>query len=246
MAKKYQHYENTREHTLQPPLTLEGHPFYGFQMDEEQKQFRDAIWNPEKLIVFCNAKAGSGKTTMAVATANLLVQYGRYESIAYIVSPYGEGKQGFLPGTIEEKSEVYMTPLTQALMKCNVNPIVAVQNNSALSQKMGSAYITAMTQTYLRGVTLENTVVIIDEAQNYTKEELKKTLTRMSDSCKVVVIGHDQQCDLKAYENNNGFVAYLEHFRKDDRCAVCSLTKNYRGWISQYADELGGENDATS
>lgn len=45
----------------QPPTTLDDNPFYGIQCDEYQKQFRDAIWNPEKLIVFCNAKAGTGK-----------------------------------------------------------------------------------------------------------------------------------------------------------------------------------------
>lgn len=59
------------------PITLADHPFYGLRLDEQQKAFRDAIWSKEKLIVFCNAKAGTGKTLIATATANLLYEYGR-------------------------------------------------------------------------------------------------------------------------------------------------------------------------
>ena len=55
------------------PKTLKKHQFYGFELDEQQKAFRDAIWDENKLIVFANARAGTGKTLIAVATANLLV-----------------------------------------------------------------------------------------------------------------------------------------------------------------------------
>ena len=50
-----------------PPETLENNPFFGLKLDDEQKAFRDAIWNKDKLIVFCNARAGTGKTTIATA-----------------------------------------------------------------------------------------------------------------------------------------------------------------------------------
>ncbi|MBO5488574.1 MAG: hypothetical protein J5972_01565, partial [Eubacterium sp.] len=56
------------------PQSLAGLPFYGLNLDEDQARFRDAIWNPEKLIVFCDAKAGTGKTTIATGTADLLCQ----------------------------------------------------------------------------------------------------------------------------------------------------------------------------
>ena len=101
----------------QPPTTLDDNPFYGIQCDEYQKQFRDAIWNPDKLIVFCNAKAGTGKTTIATATANLLCEYGLYDGIIYIASPTQEQKQGYLAGSIEEKSEPYFEPFYEALQK---------------------------------------------------------------------------------------------------------------------------------
>ena len=72
---------------IEVPATLEDHMFYGLALDEDQKKFRDAIWSPEKLIVLCNAKAGTGKTTVALGVANLLYQYGLYNGIIYIASP---------------------------------------------------------------------------------------------------------------------------------------------------------------
>ena len=104
-----------------PPETLSEHPFYGLKLDKEQTLFRDAIWNKDKLIIFCNAKAGTGKTTIATATANLLVKYGLYNGIVFIASPTMEQKQGYLKGTIEEKSEPYFEPFYQALTKIGVN-----------------------------------------------------------------------------------------------------------------------------
>lgn len=86
------------------PRDIEGHPFYGLVMDESQKEFVNAILNPDKLIVFANSKAGSGKTLMAVAAANLLVQHNAYDGIVYIVSPVQEEKLGFLPGSADEKN----------------------------------------------------------------------------------------------------------------------------------------------
>lgn len=220
------------------PKTLKNHPFYGFTLDAEQIAFRDAIWNPEKLIVFCNARAGTGKTFIATATANLLVQYGLYDGIVYISSPTQEQKLGFLPGEIEDKTAIYSEPFMEALIKLNINPYTAVNQYSVTGQKNGTTYIDAITHVYLRGCNFENKVVILDEAQNYYTDELKKTLTRMADSCKVIVIGHSGQIDLYHNPENSGFVRYLEHFKDDPRTAVCELNTNYRGWISSHADAL--------
>ena len=220
-----------------PPETLSEHPFFGFKLDEEQVRFRDAIWDKDKLIVFCNARAGTGKTTIATATADLLVKYGFYKGIVYIASPTQEQKQGYLKGTIEEKSEPYFEPFYQALEKIGVNLNTATYDD-IMNEKNGTAYIECMTHTFLRGCNFENKVIILDEAQNYYTDELKKVLTRIHDNCKVIVIGHSGQIDLYNNPQNSGFVRYLNHFSKDDRCAVCQLTHNYRGWISNFADEL--------
>lgn len=221
--------------TYDVPADLSNHPFYGMHLDEHQAAFRDAIWDDGKLIVFCNAKAGTGKTLIATATANLLCKYGKYNGIIYIAAPTQEQKQGYLKGTIEEKSEPYFEPFYQALKRIGVNLNTAFIDDS-VNEKYQTAYIQCLTHTFLRGTNFENKVVIIDEAQNFYFDELMKVLTRIHDNCKVIVIGHDGQNDLLSNPERSGFVPYLHWFEDDDRTAVCSLEKNYRGWISQHAD----------
>lgn len=232
MAKK-----NTSAEVYNVPATLSEHPFYGLCLDESQKIFRDSIWDKDKLIVFCNAKAGTGKTLIATATADLLCKYGQYNGIVYIVSPTQEQKQGYLKGTIEEKSEPYFEPFYEALDKIGVNRNTAFYDG-AVNEKYQTAYIQRVTHTFLRGANFENKVVIIDEAQNYYFDELKKVLTRLHDSCKIIVIGHEGQNDLIDHPERSGFIPYLNWFAGDSRTAVCHLTENHRGWISQHADDL--------
>ena len=211
--------------------------FYHMTLDEDQIAFVEAIKNPEKTIIFCDAPAGTGKTTLAMGAAQILVQDKRndLEGIVYIVSPYGEQKQGYLPGSITEKSEVYYEPAYQAMIEVGMNPHTDVCSESMTSKKKGEAYVKMLTHTYLRGTNLQKKVVILDESQNYTVPELKKVLTRCHDSCKVIVIGHTGQIDIRG---GSGFARYLDHFDGHEKCAVCKLTTNHRGWLSTYADAL--------
>ena len=210
---------------------------FDFDLDEQQAAFVEAIKSEEKTIVFCNARAGTGKTTLAMGAANMLVQDRRndLDGIVYIVSPYGEGKQGFLPGSITEKSEVYYEPAYQAMIECGLNPNTDIVTESMTSKKRGTGFVKLMTHTFLRGTNFERQVVILDEAQNFTAGELKKVLTRIKDSCKVVVVGHTGQVDISG---RSGFEQYIEHFRDQERAAICELTVNHRGWLSTWADEL--------
>jgi phosphate starvation-inducible protein PhoH len=213
--------------------------FYDMILDDDQMAFVKAIKDLRKTIVFCDAPAGTGKTTLAMGAANILVQDKRNEldGIVYIVSPYGEGKQGYLPGSITEKSEVYYEPAYQAMVEVGMNINSCVYSESMISKKRDEAFVKLLTHTYLRGTNLQKKVVILDEAQNYTVAELKKVLTRIHDNCKVIVIGHTGQIDI---HGGSGFARYLAHFDGQERCAVCRLTTNHRGWLSTYADELEG------
>lgn len=217
--------------------SLPKNAFYGMILDEEQAAFVKAIKDLNKTIVFCDAPAGTGKTTLAMGAANILVQDKRneLEGIVYIVSPYGEQKQGYLPGSITEKSEVYYEPAYQAMVEVGMNINSCVYSESMISKKKGEAFVKMLTHTYLRGTNLQKKVVILDESQNYTVAELKKVLTRIHDSCKVIVIGHTGQIDIRG---GSGFARYLEHFQGQEKCAVCKLTTNHRGWLSTYADVL--------
>ena len=210
---------------------------FDFDLDEQQREFVAAIKSERKTIIFCNAAAGTGKTTLAMGAANMLVKDKRndLDEIVYIVSPYGEGKQGYLPGSITEKSEVYFEPAYQAMIECGMNPNADIYDESMASKKKGVGFVKLLTHTYLRGTNFTKKVVIIDEAQNFTAAELKKVLTRIHDDCKVIVIGHTGQVDIAG---QSGFARYIDHFRDQDRCAVCQLTVNHRGWLSTWADKL--------
>lgn len=221
------------------PQFLKEHPFYGLILDEEQQEFRDAIWDKEKLIVFCNSKAGTGKTTVALGVANLLYQYDLYKEVDYIVSPTQEQIQGFLPGDQEQKTAPYIGPLADACQVLNIDLNKALLSDTNIqAQKEGTAFIRFMPHTYLRGCNFDNSVVIIEEAQNFYGDSLKKVLTRIHDNCKVIVIGHTGQIDILKHPERSGFAKYIEHFKDDPRCAVVTLTHNHRGWISSHADEL--------
>ena len=223
---------------LDAPQTLDDHPFYGLQLDDQQREFANAIWNPENLIVFCDAKAGTGKTTIATGVANMLVQYGLYDGIVYIAAPVQEEKLGYMPGDIQSKTSQYFDSLYQALIKLNINPNTAINQLAIENMKNGTGYIDTITHVFLRGQNFENKVIIVEESQNLYTDELRKVLTRIHDNCKTIVIGHCGQCDLYHRPENSGFAKYIEHFKNETYAQICTLTKNYRGKVSTHADAL--------
>lgn len=212
--------------------------FYGIQLCEEQRVLRDAIWNPDIDVVLVNACAGSGKTLIATATANLLVQCGYFDHLTYVVSSYGEKRQGYLPGDLAQKREIYFAPFYQALVKCGIDPNKVINDDTMVNQKNGTGYIDCMTHTFLRGMNLKG-IILIDESQNFTVPELRTTISRCDGSngqkVKLIVIGHDKQCDLED-SSTSGFTKCIEHYSKHERVAICNLTIDHRGWISQWAD----------
>lgn len=220
---------------LCPPKTLQGHPFYGLKLDEEQTYFRDCIYDPGKKIVFSNSKAGTGKTLITLATADLMVKFGLYDRIVWIYFPAEEHVHGYLPGDLESKSLPYMTPLSDAMVKLGINPNTALANN-VLGEKYGG-YIYFQPDTFLRGVNLSRCIVVADEFQNTSVANAKRLLTRVHDDSKVIVIGHTGQQDTDC---ESGFLPYMKWFEDDERTAICPLTTNHRGWVAQRADEMPG------
>lgn len=219
--------------------------FFGLELDKEQRYFRDAILDKDINLIAVDAKAGTGKTTIAVCTAVLLIEYGFYDGLTYVVSPTNEMVQGYLPGSIEEKSEPYMESLYEALLKANKVPSQVINSDSNIQgRKEGTAYVNCMTHTFLRGCNIENKVVILDEVQNYFFDSLKKTGTRLHDSNKVIMIGHTGQCDLYKRSEKSGYYIYLralEHGIKSgeiDWAKICKLSNNHRGRISQWFDSV--------
>lgn len=229
---------NSKQTKNEAPRTLDDHPFYGIELDSQQREFANAIWDPENLIVFCDAKAGTGKTTIATGVANMLVKYGLYNGIVYIAAPVQEEKLGYMPGDIQSKTSQYFDSLYQALIKLDINPNTAINQLAVENMKNGTGYIDTITHVFLRGQNFENKVIIVEESQNLYTDELRKVLTRIHDNCKTIVIGHCGQCDLYHRPENSGFAKYIEHFKNEPYAQVCTLTKNYRGKVSTHADAL--------
>lgn len=208
--------------------------FFGYsqKLTNEQKEYVNSIIDNQFTIV--NAKAGTGKTTLAVMAAKYLER-----ELVYIFSPVEEKTLGFTPGTIAEKEMKYIVPLKDALLEINEDPDkVLIYEDNIDNVKNGNAWVQAMSHTFARGTNIKGTkLLIIDEAQNFTRGELKKVLTRIHDNVKVVMIGHDGQIDLKD-TSKSGFIPYSNHYSDEEYVKICKLTVNFRGKLAQHADEL--------
>ena len=222
---------------------MNDHIFYGIDLDDEQKELRDAIWDRNIETVICESCAGSGKTTIAVGTAIMLVEYGLYSGIIYqVAGGVYESKQGLLPGTLQQKSQPLFAPLYQAVARLGYDPdrLIASDENM-MAVKEGTAFITAQSNSYIRGTSFgehdRRMIVILDEAQNYTVNDMRTAVTRVNEGSKLIVLGQLRQCDLK-YPQDSGLPRLLDIFRTPEWCKICTLTHNYRGKISTLGDQL--------
>ena len=220
-----------------PPQTLDNHPFFGIRLDEYQRKLADAVWSRQKKIFLVNSIAGSGKTLVSTALGVLMVKYGMFERVVYVTFPgIYEKTQGFLPGDLIQKSEPYFQPLYDALLTINELPD-HVCNTSTTAVENGTAFIECAVSTYMRGINLKNSFVIIDEAENADLSTLAKVLSRIDDNSIALVIGHSGQCDMYD-KTQSGFAACIDYQVKHnpDIAEEFKLCVNHRGKISEYAD----------
>lgn len=193
--------------------------------------------------VICEANSGSGKTTIALATAIMMVEYGLYSGIIYqSAAGVYEQRQGLLPGTLQQKSQPLFAPLYQAVERLGYDPMrIIVSDENMMAVKEGTAFITAQSDSYIRGTSMGEhgrpVIVILDEAQNYTLNAMRTAVTRVNEGSKLIVLGQQKQCDLK-YAQDSGFPRLIEVFRSAPWCRICTLSHNYRGKISALGDTL--------
>ena len=152
-----------------------------------QKEYIEAIRNYD--IVFGIGPAGTGKTYLAMATAISALNGGEINRIILVRPAVEAGeKLGFLPGDLAEKVNPYLRPLYDAL-----HDMVDFDQTSALLQR---GVIEVAPLAFMRGRTLNDCFVILDEAQNTTSEQMKMFLTRLGISSKAVITGDITQIDL--------------------------------------------------
>ena len=179
-----------------------------------QKEYVDAI--RKKRIVFGMGPAGSGKTYLAMAMA---ITAFKNEEVGRIIltRPAIEAgeKLGFLPGDLQSKVDPYLRPLYDALHQ--------IMGSDSFMRNMEKGLIEVAPLAYMRGRTLDNAFIILDEAQNTTPAQMKMFLTRIGFGSKVVVTGDATQVDL-APGVKSGLDVALKVLSKIDDIGICRLT----------------------
>ena len=179
-----------------------------------QKAYVDAIKN--NTICFGVGPAGTGKTYLAVAMAVASFKAKEIEKIVLTRPAVEAGERlGFLPGDMQSKVDPYLRPLYDALQE-----MFGLETYQKLMEK-GAIEIAPL--AYMRGRTLNNSFIILDEAQNTTKEQMKMFLTRMGDGSKVIVTGDVTQIDLPEGKAS-GLKHAIKVLEKVDDIAIMRLT----------------------
>ena len=178
-----------------------------------QKEYVDAVRS--NTVTVCEGPAGTGKTYLAVAMAVAALK--RHEvSRIVLTRPVVEAGEslGYLPGTLEEKVDPYVRPLYDALFD-----MMDAERLGALTER-GAIEVAPL--AYMRGRTLNDSFVILDEAQNTTPEQMKMFLTRLGFNSKMVVTGDITQLDLP--RGLSGLKSVQSVLRDVDDIAFCTLT----------------------
>lgn len=193
--------------------TMSGKPVYAKTIN--QKHYINAINNND--LVFGIGPAGTGKTYVAVMNAVSKLRDGSIKKIILTRPAVEAGESlGFLPGDLKEKVDPYLRPLYDALYEAIGN-----KQTEELIEK-GTIEIAPL--AYMRGRTLENAYVILDEAQNTTTNQMKLFLTRLGFNSKMVVTGDITQIDLpkKTY---SGLVQATELLRQVDGIEIIEFER---------------------
>ena len=168
-------------------------------------------------LLFAIGPAGTGKTYTAVALAVRALKNKQVKRIV-LTRPAGEAGEnlGFLPGDLKEKLDPYLQPLYDALR--DMLPI------SKLNDYLHSGIIQIAPLAFMRGRTLDNSFVILDEAQNTSINQMKMFLTRMGKTAKFLITGDETQIDLPKNQNS-GLLESLKRLKKIKGISIIKLNE---------------------
>jgi len=190
---------------------------FSLSLSEEQKLAKSEILNhPFNFIL---GKAGSGKTLMAVQVA-LDSFFKREVNKIVITRPTVSNEDnGFLPGSLEEKMEPWLVPIRSNMRK--------VYNKPQILDKMeNDESIELVSLSHFRGRTFDNAIVIVDEFQNLTKQQLGMVLGRLGKDSRMILCGDGQQIDLKF--NNDSAIHDVPKLKESQYVYTITLKDNHR------------------
>ncbi len=208
--------------------------------NKEQYFAIDALLDERLRLVTLMGKAGTGKTLLAIAAAmHLVLRRGRYRSVLVCrpVVPLGRDL-GFLPGDVSQKLDPWMKPVLDTIeFLIDVGGPLRGQRDAVALLRSGLIELQPL--AYIRGRSISNRFVIIDEAQNLTPLEVKTIITRMGPQAKVVLTGDPYQIDNPYVDTtSNGFCYLVNRFRSQAIAAHVELRKGERSDLAELAAEL--------
>ena len=204
--------------------------------NKEQTFAYDLLFDDDIPLVSLIGRAGSGKTLMAIAAGlEQVVGFGerKYKKIVVSrpVQPMGKDI-GFLPGTMEEKMLPWLMPIHD-----NLEFILGNKNQIKSYFEKGQIEVEAI--TYIRGRSISNAFIIIDEAQNLTAHEVKTIITRVGENTKIILTGDIEQIDnIYTNETSNGLTYAIEKFKHADLAGHITFRKGERSKIATLASKV--------
>ena len=204
--------------------------------NKEQNFALDLLMNTDIPLVSIVGKAGCGKTMLAIAagleqTIGVDSKYSRL-IVSRPVQPMGKDI-GFLPGTLEEKMSPWLRPIQDNLQFLMGNDKIT------LEMYMQKGVIEVEAITYIRGRSIANAYIIIDEAQNLSMHEIKTIITRVGEGSKVVLTGDIEQIDnVYVDETTNGLTYVAEKFKPYDLAGHVTLLNGERSRVATLASKI--------
>lgn len=209
--------------------------------NKEQHLAMDLLLDDNIKLVTIIGKAGGGKTLCALAAGlSLVLEKKKYKNLVVCrpVVPVGNDI-GFLPGDKNEKLEPWIAPIKDNLKYLLFSGRKTKQNEETLQNYFDNGIIEVEAITYLRGRSIADALIIIDEAQNLTAHELKTIITRVGDNTKIILTGDVEQIDAQYLDSvSNGLAIAVEKFKAYDIAGHITLQRGERSKLATLAANI--------